>query len=115
MYHVSDLKKAEGFYTKILGLKKVWEDEVARMIGFTFEHSDSEIVIHMNPDIPKGDFSYLVADVVAFCNEVKNQGYHVLLEPIEVRPGKYAVIVDPDGNEIPIIDLTRFGGKPKYD
>jgi catechol 2,3-dioxygenase-like lactoylglutathione lyase family enzyme len=115
MYRVSNLKKSEDFYTKILGLKKAWEDSVAKMIGFTFEHSDSEIVIHMNPNIPKGDFSYLVNDVVAFCNEVKNQGYNVLLEPIDVRPGKYAVLVDPDGNEIPIIDLTGFGGKPKND
>ncbi len=115
MYRVSDLKKAENFYTNILGLKKAWEDQNAKMIGFVFEQSDSEIVIHTDPNIPKGEYSYLVEDVAKFCEEVKKQGYRVLLEAIEVRPGKYALISDPDGNEIPIIDLTKFGGKPRYD
>src|SRR5258706_9482729 len=113
MYRVSDLKKAEAFYTNTLGLKKIWEDQAAMMVGFSFEQSDSEIVIHTNPNIPKGDFSYLVEDVIAFCNEVKKQGHKVLLEPIDVRPGKYAVLLDPDGNEIPIIDLSKFDGKLK--
>ncbi|MDD5750391.1 MAG: VOC family protein [Candidatus Pacebacteria bacterium] len=115
MYRVSDLKKAERFYINILGLKKAWEDENAGMIGFIFEQSDSEIVIHTDPNIPKGEYSYLVEDVVEFCEEVKKQGYKVLSEPFEVRPGKYALLSDPDGNEIPIIDLSKFGGKPRYD
>ncbi|MBP6943143.1 MAG: VOC family protein [Candidatus Buchananbacteria bacterium] len=115
MYRVSDLKKSEDFYIQVLGLKKAWEDLDAQMIGFVFEQSDSEIVIHTNSDIPKGDYSYLVEDVVKFCDAVKQLGHPVLLEPIDVRPGKYALIADPDGNEIPIIDLSKFGGKPKFD
>jgi len=115
MYQVSDLKQAEHFYTNVLGLKKAWEDQDAKMIGFVFEQSDSEIVIHTDSDIPKGDYSYLVEDVVQFCEEVRKQGYTVLLEPIDVRSGKYARLSDPDGNEIPIIDLGAFGGKPRYD
>lgn len=115
MYKVSDLEKAEKFYAEVLGLKKVWEDKERKMIGFVFEKSNSEIVIHADPNLPNFDYSYLVEDVVAFCEEFKQQGYRVSLEPIEVRPGRYAVILDPDGNEIPIIDLTKFGGKPRYD
>lgn len=115
MYRVSDLKKAEKFYTEVLGLKKAWEDQYSQMIGFVFEQSDSEIVIHTDPNIPKGDYSYLVENVVSFCNEIEKKGYQVLQKPIEVRPGKYAVIADLDGNEIPIIDLSKFGGKPRYD
>lgn len=114
MYRVSDLKKSEVFYEEVLGLKKVWADQNANMVGFTFEQSDSEVVIHTDDTIPEGDYSYLVNDVVSFCEEIKSQGGVVLLEPIEVRPGKYAVIADPDGNKIPIIDLSKFGGKPKY-
>lgn len=114
IYRVSDLKKAEKFYVNVLGLKKAWEDENAKMIGFMFEQSDSEIVIHANPDILKFDYSYLVENVASFCEGIKRLGYKVLLEPIEVRSGKYALISDPDGNEVPIIDLTKFGGKPKY-
>ena len=115
MYRVSDLGKSERFYTDILGLKKVWEDRDRGMIGFVFDQSDSEIVIHTDPNIPKGEYSYLVEHVVAFCEEMKKQGYQVLREPFDVRSGKYAIIADPDGNEIPIIDLGAFGGKPRYD
>ena len=115
MYFVSDLKRAEEFYSSVLGLKKVWHDTEAQMTGFVFEHSDSEIVIHTNPDIPKFDFSYLVEDVVAFCIEAETNGATITVKPIEVRSGKYAVVSDPDGNAIPIIDLTKFGGKAVYD
>src|SRR3989344_8626236 len=94
MYKVSDLKKSEKFYTDILGLKKAWEDMDAQMIGFIFEQSDSEIVIHNNPDISKFDYSYLVEDVASFCDEIGKQGHKVVLDPMEVRSGKYAVIAD---------------------
>lgn len=115
MYRVSDLEKSERFYADVLGLKKVWEDRDRGMIGFVFAQSDSEIVIHVDPHIPKGEYSYLVEDVTAFCEEVQKQGYRILCEPFDVRSGKYAIISDPDGNEIPIIDLSAFGGKPRYD
>ena len=39
----------------------------------------------------------------------------VAQKPFDVRCGKFAVLVDPDGNELPIIDLTRFCEEPKYD
>ena len=61
------------------------------------------------------DFSFLVDDVEKFCNDYQKKGHTVIKEPFEVRCGKYAVLADPDGNEIPIIDLTKFGNKPKYD
>ena len=115
MYRVSDLEKAKKFYTEVLGLKQAWEDKEAQMIGFILKNSDSEIVIHTDPKIPNGDYSYSVENVEEFVNEYKNKGYSVALEPIDIRPGKYAVLLDPDGNKIPIIDLTKFGGVPKYD
>lgn len=114
MHRVSDLEKSEAFYRNVLGLRKVWEDKDAKMIGLTFAQSDSEIVIHTNADIPEFDYSYLVDNVETFCEEYRRAGHKLVLEPIDVRPGKYAVLADPDGNKIPIIDLTKFGGKPRY-
>ena len=114
MYQVNDLEKAKSFYQDVLGLKKVWEDKDAKMVGFIFEQNDSEIVIHANPEMPKFDYSYLVENVTEFCEEYKKKGYTPLSGSINVRPGKYAVLQDDDGNEIPIIDLTKFGGRPRY-
>ncbi|MDO8619285.1 MAG: VOC family protein [Candidatus Daviesbacteria bacterium] len=115
MYFVEDLDKSAAFYSEILGLTQRWRDDEHQMIGFTFDQSDSEVVIHSNSNLPKFDFSFLVEDVVSFCNEIKEKRYEVLEEPFDVRTGKFAVLSDPDGNKIPIIDLTKFGGKPKYD
>ena len=113
MYRVSDLAQGEAFYTQMLGLRKTWEDQERHMMGFTFAESNAEIVLHANPSLPKFDYSYLVDDVEGFCTAYRAKGYRVAFEPIEVRCGKYAVVSDPDGNALPIIDLSHFGGKPR--
>ena len=114
MYRVKDLDVSAEFYSS-LGLKQVWRDDEHQMIGFIFPESDSEIVIHSNETIPSPDFSFLVDNVEEFVREFKTKGYKVCKEPFDVRTGKFAVLSDPDGNMINIIDLTKFGGKPKYD
>jgi len=90
-------------------------DDERKMIGLVFPEGDSEIVIHNDASMPSPSFSFLVADVEGFCLDYKKRGYKVIQEPIVVRCGKYAILADPDGNELPIIDLTRFGNKPRYD
>lgn len=115
MFRVTDLDASAAFYSGVLGLRQVWRDDGHQMIGFVFPESDSEIVIHTNPDIPNPDFSFLVDDVAAFVQAYRDAGHAVLVEPFEVRTGKLAVLSDPDGNAISIIDLAGFGGWPRYD
>lgn len=115
MFRVTDLDASAAFYSAVLGLRQVWRDDGHQMIGFVFPESDSEIVIHTNPDIPNPDFSFLVNDVEAFVRTVRDADHTVLVEPFDVRTGKLAVLSDPDGNAISIIDLTGFGRRPQYD
>jgi catechol 2,3-dioxygenase-like lactoylglutathione lyase family enzyme len=115
MYRVKNLEQSASFYKNVLGLKKVWEDEERKMVAFVLEQSDTEIVIHSDPDLPDFDFSFLVENVENFCKEFQAQGRKVLFQPVDARCGKYAILADSDGNKIPIIDLTKFGGKQKYD
>ena len=115
MFYVSDLEKSAKFYESVLGLKVGWTDKEEGMIGFLFHESDSEIVIHNNPDLPNPAFSFMVRDVEKFCDEYEKRGYRIVKGPFEVRCGNYAVLADPDGNELPIIDLTKFDNKPRYD
>ncbi len=114
MFCVKDLEEAAAFYEQTLGLKRAWSDKKAGMIGFTFPESDSEIVIHDDKSLPNPGFTFLVDDVAAFCNEFQKKGFKLIKKPINVRTGKLAVLEDPYGNAIPIIDLTKFGGKPRY-
>jgi len=115
MFFVSYLEKAAEFYENILGLKRVWTDKKHGMIGFVFPEGNSEIVLHNDSSLPNPSFCFLVKNVQTFCDRFKKNGYTVVKEPFEVRCGKHAVLADPDGNELPIIDLTKFGAKPKYD
>lgn len=115
MYKVKNLDQATLFYTDVLGLKQVWRDDERFMVGFKMPRGEAEIVLTCDPAAPNFDFSFLVEDVGKFCKHVREKGYSIVEEPFEVRCGKYAVIQDCDGNKIPIIDLTKFGGVPVYD
>ena len=115
MFRVKDLDSAARFYEDALGLRRVWTDRERGMIGLILAESDSEVVIHDDPDLPNPSFSFLVSDVRRFCSQHRGAGHEVLSEPFEVRSGYFAILGDEDGNEIPIIDLTKFGNRPRYD
>jgi len=115
MFYVSDLEESAKFYESVLGLKVGWTDKKEKMIGLLLPESDAEIVIHRDPDRPNPSFSFMVKNVEKFCAKYRKKGYRILKEPFEVRCGNYAVLADPDGNELPIIDLTKFDNKPRYD
>jgi predicted enzyme related to lactoylglutathione lyase len=112
---VADLEASARFYEEAMGLRRAWTDPENQMIGFLFPGNDSELVIHMGPAQDNPSYSFSVEDVVEFCERFKGMGYTVLVEPFEVRCGMYAVLSDPDGNRINIIDLKKFGGEPRYD
>lgn len=115
MFFVENLADSAKFYADVLGMTQIWADEGMGMIGFVFPQSDSEIVIHTDSTLPRMDYSFLVENVEDFCADFRQRGYEVQFGPIEVRCGKFAVLSDLDGNRIPIIDLTKFGGVPQYD
>jgi predicted enzyme related to lactoylglutathione lyase len=114
MYRVSDLSTATNFYVSHLGVAKAWEDEEQRMVGLKLRDSDSEIVLHANPDLPAFDYSFLVDNVKRLCTAFSRAGGDVVTQPLRVRTGWYAVLRDDDGNTLPIIDLSEFGGEPRY-
>jgi len=115
MFRVKDLAMSAKFYVEELGMKQVWQDDENNMIGLIFPESDSEIVLHSNKEIPSPDFSFLVDNVEVFVKDFIGKGYKLVNRPIHVRSGKFTTLSDLDGNLIPIIDLTKFGNKPRYD
>ena len=115
MFRVSDLEASARFYEDVMGLRRGWTDYENGMIGFLFPGNDSELVIHMDESLPNPSHSYSVDDVDRFCRDFAEKGYTVLNGPFDVRCGRCAVLSDPDGNRLEIIDLTKFGGKPRFD
>ncbi len=115
MFYVEDLEKSSEFYEEVLGLNKAWTDEERKMIGFVFENDDSEIVIHNDKSLPNPDFNFLVDNVDDFVKKHRKKDYSIVMKPFEIRSGMCAVIEDPDGNKLPIVDLTKFNNQPRYD
>jgi predicted enzyme related to lactoylglutathione lyase len=115
MHYVRDPEASAQFYELVLGLQRAWADAARGMVGMRFAESDAEIVLHTDATLPSPDICYLVDDVAQFCEGYRQAGHRILAEPFAVRSGLYAVLADPDGNAIGIIDLTAFGGQPRYD
>ncbi|GCE12478.1 VOC family protein [Tengunoibacter tsumagoiensis] len=77
-------------------------------IGLVFPESDTEIVLHSDSGIPSAvEVHYLVEDVVAAVSLYEAQECQVLVAPFDVTIGKCAVIKDPFGIRLCILDMTK--------
>ena len=115
MHLVDDVYEAAEFYESVLGLKRGWTDDENKMIGLLFPGNDTEIVLHVNKNLPNPNVSFQVEDVESFVKEFKAKGYKVLLEPFDIRCGKCAILEDPYRNGLEVMDITKFDGKPRFD
>jgi lactoylglutathione lyase len=106
MVRVDDLDAARKFYEEVLGLTPLWSDEQSVALGMP--ESEAEIVLHNNPDIPRDcSVHYLVENVTDAVAQLGATGCQVIVAPFEVRIGKCAVVADPFGNMLNLIDMTK--------
>lgn len=111
---VRDLEKSAQFYINVMGLKKGWTDRRHQMIGLLFSGNDTELVLHCDESLPDPNVSYQVDDVLEFVEKYKQIGCEVLVKPFNIRCGKCAILEDPEGHSIEIMDITKFG-EPRFD
>jgi lactoylglutathione lyase len=111
MIRVDDVPEAAKFYAQTFGLRPIWQDEGS--VGLGFAETDAEIVLHSSPDIPSQvAVHYLVDDVVEAVKSYARQGCRVLVEPFDIAIGKCAVIGDPFGTTLYILDMTKGSRAP---
>lgn len=104
MVRVDNLATATGYYASVFGLVPKWRDE--HSVGLGMSEDGAEVVLH-TMDLPRGrDVYFLVDDVVEAVAEAEREGCTVVAGPFDVATGKCAVIVDPFGNDLGLIDLT---------
>ena len=110
MIRVPDVPSAEKFYNEVFGVRTLWRD--AGNAGLVFPNSDVEIVLHSNNNIPnKVEVHYLVDNVVSAVALYESKGCRILVPPFDILIGKCAVIQDPFGTTICILDQTS-GRRP---
>lgn len=113
MIRVDDLQAATAYYQEVFGLRPLWRDALS--VGMGFPETDAEIVLHCDPEIPpEVAVHYLVDDVVAAVELFRARGCQVLAEPFDIPIGQCAVIQDPFGVVLAILDMSK-GPRPPYD
>ena len=100
---VPDLEGGLAFYRDRLGHELVWRTEDAA--GLRLADSDSELVLQTRRPQPEVDF--LVDSVDQAATELTRAGGTVVVEPSDIPVGRVAVIADPFGNPLTILDLTK--------
>jgi predicted enzyme related to lactoylglutathione lyase len=112
MIRVDDVAAGEKFYSEVFGLRPLWRE--AGSVGMGLPETDAEIVLHNSAEIPnKIEVHYLVDEVVAAVKVCAEKGCRVLMPPFNVLIGKCAVIQDPFGTAICLLDQTS-GKRPHY-
>jgi lactoylglutathione lyase len=110
MVKVDDLEAAARYYVEVFGLKRLWADGFSIAMGMP--ETDAEIVLHNDPNLPKEiGVHYLVDDVVETVNQFTTKGCTVVEPPFDIAIGKCAVIQDPFGTILCILDMTK-GARP---
>ena len=105
MIKVDDLEGATKFYEGILGLATRWSTTHSVALGMP--ESEAEIVLHDDPEIPREcGVHYLVDNVKEAVAKLSVLGCEIVVPPFEVRIGMCAVVRDPFGNLLNLIDMS---------
>jgi len=99
---VPDLAAGIHFYSETLGHELLWKTDVSA--GLKLSASVTELVLHTKLN-PETDF--YVDDTSEAYKALLAAGAKSVREPFDVQIGKCAVVKDPWGNTLTIIDCTK--------
>jgi catechol 2,3-dioxygenase-like lactoylglutathione lyase family enzyme len=100
---VPDLEAGLAFYRDRLGHRLLWRTATAA--GLRLPDSDTELVLQTGQAQPETDL--LVDSVDRAAARLVQAGGHILVQPGDIPVGRVAVVADPFGNPLTILDLTK--------
>lgn len=100
---VADLEKALSFYQDKLGHDLIWRSETAA--GLRLPDTDAELVIHTESRPQAAEL--FVASVSDAVERFVNAGGSLFSGPFEVPIGQCAVVGDPWGNALVLLDMSK--------
>jgi hypothetical protein len=98
---VPDLQAGLAFYRDALGHAVVWRSD--RAVALRLAESDTELVLSLDLG-PETDL--LVASVDAAVAAVEAAGGSVVAGPDDIPVGRVAVVRDPFGNVLTLVDIS---------
>ena len=102
-FYVENLEDGIEYYNKKLGLKIAWKMEHA--IGFLMNDDKTEIVIQNFDKRVETDTK--VKSVIEAVKKIVESGGKIINGPFDIEIGKCAIIEDPWGNQMTILDTTK--------
>jgi predicted enzyme related to lactoylglutathione lyase len=101
---VPDLDKGMAFYCGVLGHELLWRNDAVGQAGLGTPESSTEIVLttrqRYEPD-------WKVASADAAAEVFRRRGGQVVTEPCDIPIGRLAVVEDPFGNRLVLLDSTK--------
>jgi predicted enzyme related to lactoylglutathione lyase len=102
MLKVDDLDLAIRFYSEALGHALLWRTPEAA--GLRMPETEAELVLHINLG-PEVDL--VVASVDEALKRFNGAGGETITGPFDIQIGRCAVVRDPFGNTIVMLDQTK--------
>jgi len=102
--HVPELDEGLAFYVEHLGHRMTWRNDAIGQAGVALPESDAEIVLTTEHGYEP---NWLVEDVAAAAAAFVAGGGDVLAEPVDIPVGRVAVVRDPFGNVLVLVDLSK--------
>jgi predicted enzyme related to lactoylglutathione lyase len=100
---VPDLDQGIRFYGDRLGHELLWRDDDRGQAGLGLPESRTELVLSTGLDYAP---NWLVTSVDEAVSAMVAAGGRVLSEPIPIPVGRLAVVNDPFGNTLILLDLS---------
>ena len=101
---VPDLDAGLGFYLDGLGHTLNWRNDEIGQAGLRVPDSDTEIVLTTEQGYEP---NWLVDSADHAAREVEAAGGSVLTEPFDIPVGRIAIVADPFGNVLVLLDLSK--------
>jgi predicted enzyme related to lactoylglutathione lyase len=100
---VPDLEAGLAFYRDRLGHSLNWRTATAA--GLRLPDSDAELVLQTEGDPPEVDL--LVDSAEAAVAALEAAGAGVVVAPFDIQIGRCAVVEDPWGNRLVLLDMSK--------
>jgi catechol 2,3-dioxygenase-like lactoylglutathione lyase family enzyme len=100
---VPSLDEGLQFYRDGLGHELLWRNDASGQAGLRLPGSETELVLSIDVDYKP---NWLVTRVENAAAEIVAAGGSVLAEPHDIPVGRLAVVADPFGNALVLLDLS---------
>jgi len=100
---VPDIESGLAFYRDRLGHALLWRTETSA--GLKMPDTDAEIVIQT--ERPEAEVNLLVQSAEKAAELIVEAGGRIVEGPFDIRIGRCAVVQDPWGNRLVVLDMSR--------